>query len=253
MTALAKGRQTTAERWTYKQFTLASGNIAYKGGLACIDLSTGKVEPGHAETDLLVIGKFDEDMDASAADKLVNVNLIREIEIEWWANATAGDAVVATDLGSLVYVFDDQTVTRTSTGRSFAGRCWGVDSAKGVAVEKLQAVPTMPATLEGMELAATSPGAFAAGDLVIANNPASGTVFELPATAANSTVTLPATAVEGTLIHFVADGTLNGHTVQYRDATGPVNLTTALTASKRHLVSCIFLNSKWRANAYVSP
>jgi hypothetical protein len=101
---------------------------------------------------------------------------------------------------------------------------------------------------------ATAP-AFAANDSVVANNPTSGTIFLIPATAANSTVTLPATAVENTVIWFVADGTAgsNGHTVQYRDATGPVNLTTALTALKRHEVCCIFRGSKWYANAYVAP
>jgi len=90
-------------------------------------------------------------------------------------------------------------------------------------------------------------------DSVIASDPASGLIYDIPTTAAASTVTLPAAAAEGTILYFVADGTKNGHTVQYRDATGPVNLTTALTASKRHQVTAIYLNAKWTANAYVSP
>lgn len=95
--------------------------------------------------------------------------------------------------------------------------------------------------------------AFAAGDLVVQDYPAPGAVFDLPATAAASTVTLPAAAHEGTAIEIVADGTKNGHTVQYRDATGPVNLTTALLASKRHQVRAIFLNGVWTALAYTAP
>ncbi len=55
------------------------------------------------------------------------------------------------------------------------------------------------------------------------------------------------------MLYFVADGTKNGHTVTYRDATGTVALTTALTASKRHLVVATFLNGLWNANAYVGP
>jgi hypothetical protein len=253
MTALTRQRASSVERWNYKEFTLASGNVAYKGGIACLDLSTGKVEPGHVESDLLVIGSFAENVDATSADKLVNVELGKEIEVRWYANHSGGDAVASTDIGKLCYVQDDQTVTITSTGRSVAGRVWAVSSTDGVAVEKLQAIPSPIATLESLPLVDVDPGAFVANDLVIGNNPNSGTVYDVPTTAANSTVTLPATAVEGTKIYFVADGTKNGHTVQYRDATGPTNLTTALTASKRHLVVCVHLDDKWYANAYVSP
>lgn len=96
-------------------------------------------------------------------------------------------------------------------------------------------------------------GAFAAGD----NAPAdlvNGAIYDIPTTAANSTVTLPAAAgYDGIAVHFVADGTKNGHTVQYRDATGPVNLTTALTASKRHMVTARALGGLWFASAYISP
>lgn len=252
MTALAQERQGSRERWTYKQFTLASGNKAWKGGIACLDLSTGKVEPGHAETDLLLLGQFAETVDAAGGDKLVNVNLWREIDVIWYANAPGGDAVVATDIGSLCYVFDDQTVTKTATGRSVAGRVWAIDATLGVAIEKLQAVPSTT-SLDGLEGVPAAAPAFAANDCVVADNPSSGTIFELGATAAASTVTLPATSVDGTIIYFVADGTNNGHTVQYRDATGPTNLTTALTASKRHLVVAVKKGTKWYANAYVSP
>jgi hypothetical protein len=80
-----------------------------------------------------------------------------------------------------------------------------------------------------------------------------GSVIDVPATAAASTITLPAAPVDGTWAVFLADGTKNANTVQYRDATGPTNLTTALTASKRHEVIVYALGGKWFANAYVSP
>lgn len=258
MTALAKEKMKLTERWTFKEFPLAVTNKAWKNGIACGDLSTGKCEPGHPETDLFVIGSFAETVDATAAEQMVNVDLGKEIEVEWWANAPGGDAVVAGDLFNLCYILDDQTVTRTSTGASVAGRIWAVDATKGVAVERLQAIPTPSTSLLGLEGDPQTAPAFAANDSVVANNPNSGTIFAIPATAAASTVTLPATAVDGTVLYFVADGTLNGHTVQYRDATGPVNLTTALTASKRHLVVAVRngatgAGGKWYANAYVSP
>jgi hypothetical protein len=240
------------EVWKYREFVLASGNKAYKNGIAAIDLSSGKVVPGQAGTDLFVFGKFAETVDATSADKVVTVNFDREVVVEWLANDTVS-AVASTDVGSLCYQKDDQTVTASASGNSIAGRVWAVSTADGVAVEKLQSTPAAPANLDSLPLLEADPGAFVSNDLVIGDNPDSGSVYEIPDTSANSTVTLPATAEEGCELTFVADGTHNDNTVQYRDATGPVNLTTALAASKRHMVKAVFLNSKWRAIAYVSP
>jgi hypothetical protein len=252
MTALAQDRMRSTERWKYHLFPLASGNIAYQGGIAALDLSTGKCEPGHAETDLFIIGTFAEYMDASAAEKQVNVDLGMEMEVEWFDNS-GSNAIAATDVGSLCYVEDDQTVGISPTGRSIAGRIWAVDTVKGVAVQRLEALPPAVASLDGLGAVETALAAFSSNNINLGDNPDSGAIYDIPTTAAASTVTLPATAVEGTVLYFVADGTKNGHTVQYRDATGPVNLTTALTASKRHLVIATFLNGIWNANAYVSP
>ncbi len=249
MTALATAKASRFERWTYHLFTLASGNIAYKGGIAVLDLSTGKVEPGHAELDAFVIGKFEETVDATSADKLVQVNLGKEIEVEWWANSGTS-ALASTDVGNLCFVEDDQTVGKVGAGASVAGRVWAVDSVKGVAVEKLQ-TPPMPGS-GGYSTETTAP-AYASNDSIIPANPRHDAIYDVPTTGAASTITLPATASEGTRLWFHADGTKNAHTVQYRDATGPANLTTALTASKRHLVVAQFLNGIWTANAYVSP
>lgn len=253
MTALTIERMSSREAWDYKEFTLSSGHKAFKNGLAAIDLGSGKVVPGDARTDLFVIGKFAQTMDATSADKLVNVQLSHEVWIEWFANDTLGSPVAATDLGALCYVKDDQTVTQSPTGASIAGRVWGVDSTKGVAVEMLESTPAATATLDGLVAPAGTLAAFSSNNINLGASPDSGTVYDVPTTGAASTITLPAVAAEGSVLYFVADGTKNGHTVQYRDATGPANVTTALTASKRHLVVAVYLNSIWYANAYVSP
>jgi hypothetical protein len=252
VTALARERMRSHETWQYKEFPLAVGNKAWKGGIAAIDLSTGKVEPAHAETDLFVIGIFAETKDATDAELAVNVNLQREITVEWFGNSET-DALTAADVGSLCYVEDDQTVTSSPTGASVAGRVWKVDTTMGVAVEKLQAVPAVSASLNGLGAVETALAAYTSNNVDLGASPNSGAIYDVPTTAAASTITLPATAEEGSILYFHADGTKNGHTVTYRDATGPVNLTTALTASKRHLVIAAFLNGKWAANAYVSP
>jgi hypothetical protein len=142
-----------------------------------------------------------------------------------------------------VYLADDQTVTLVTTGRPF-GRVWAVESVRGVAVEVFGA-PATPTLLEGATLA------FTAGDCAIADYPVSGTVYDIPTTAANSTVSLPANTREGTELVFAADGTKNGHTVTYRDVTTVISA--ALTASKRHQARAVFLNSKWTVLTTVAP
>lgn len=249
MTALAKERMQQTERWKYRQFTLTGGK-GFKGASAALSIAgatAGKAVVPTAITGLFLMGKFAETIDAAAADKLINVELAEEIEVEWWANGTAGDAVAAADVGQLCYVKDDNTVSILPNGSSPMGRIWAVDSVRGVAVQRLQASGT------GLLSKLTAPSAFAANDLVVPNNPVSGSVLDIPATGAASTVTLPATAREGTTMQFFADGTKNGHTVQYRDATGPVNLTAALTASKRHLAIATYLGGKWAVTATVAP
>lgn len=78
-------------------------------------------------------------------------------------------------------------------------------------------------------------------------------VYDVPTTGAASTITLPASAPTGTRAYFLADGVKNGHTVQYRDATGPTNLTAALTLSKRHLAVAVKLATAWAVTVAVAP
>lgn len=247
MTALAADKPRTTKQFKTLGFTLTSGTKAYKGGMAAIRLTTGKVVPATAAATDLVIGVFADNVDATSADKTVQVDLEREITAEWVANSTSTDAVAATDLGRTVYVADDATVTITPAG-AVAGRCWGVSSTQGVLVEKLDASPApgVGATL-----------AFASNDIVVtAAQVAAGfgrsLVFDVPTSGGVSTITLPTTGVRaGTEVIFNADGTKNGHTVQYR--FGSTNITTALTASKVHQVRCIRHGAGWTAIAYVSP
>jgi hypothetical protein len=249
MTALAAEKTRKREVWKYKQFTLASGTKAYKGGLACIDKSSAtstKVVPGTPSSTLVAIGVFRETVDATSAAALVDVDLLTEIEIEWWANGTSTDAVAATDIGKDAYVLDDQTVSILSGGHSLAGRIWAYDSVKN-----LVAVQKTGASGDGL-LPQPTLIAYVSNDSIPTTIVNRG-IYDVPTTGAASTVTLPAAAPDGTIAYFAADGTKNGHTVQYRDATGPTNLTTALTASKRHLVVASKLGGKWFANAYVSP
>lgn len=139
MTALAKERALREERWNYKQFTLASGKKAWKGGIAMYDQSAGFVIPaetGAGQSDLFALGTFEETVDATAAAALVNVRLKKEVRLFWFSN-DGTNPVTANDIGKQVYAVDDQTVSISSatSTRSVLGRAWAVDSTRGVAVE----------------------------------------------------------------------------------------------------------------------
>jgi hypothetical protein len=250
MTALLQGRARIFDRWTHRQFPLAVGNKAWQGGQCAIDLSTGKVEPAHAELDLFVFGTFDETIDATAAEALVNCNFGIEIEVEWLEN---DGSISPTNVGSLCYAVDDQTVSLNGAGKSVSGRVWSVEP-QGVAVQHL---PTLGGSGVDAPAGTNAPSyaapAYVSNELIIPASAPSGVLIGVPTTTGASTVTLPAAPDDGDALTFFADGVANAHTVQYRDATGPVLLTTALTASKRHLVFCRALGGKWAANAYVSP
>ncbi len=251
MTALVRGRQRIFDRWTHRVFPLAVGNKEYKGGQCGLDISTGKVEPVHAESDLFVFGSFDEEIDATSAEKLVNCNFGMEIEVEWLEN---DGSISLSNVGSLCYGVDDQTVGLAGAGKSILGRIWHVDATLGVAAQHLPTLSGLGADAPGGINAPiyTAP-AYVSNEMIVPASAPSGVLIGIPTTTGASLVTLPAAPDDGDALTFFADGTANGHTVQYRDATGPVLLTTALTASKRHLVFCRALGGKWAANAYVSP
>ena len=248
MSALADKRQSQSKSIKKLSMTLTSGKVAYQGGLACIALGTSKVVPGVSGGNIAPIGTFLENKDATSAAKVVQVELFREIWPEWWDNATSTDAVAAsTDIGKVCYLFDDHTVTINPTvaaGRVPFGRVWAVDSLKGVLVE-----PFVDSARPVEEVASTTV-AYTANDFA-PTDVQHDAVYQITTTGAASTISLPVAARDGTRAYFVANGTANGHTVTYRDVA--TALTTALTASKAHMVEVLKVNGHWYAIAYVSP
>lgn len=243
MTAAAANRGNKEEQWKFIQFTLLSGKVAFQGASA--SLRAGKVVPTAVGSNLTdrVIGSFAEKVDATLADKLVLVDLIEEITVRWYANAAGGAALLSTDLGSVAYFLDDQTVTNDPAANVPAGRVWAVDSTKGVAIEKLD-TPTAAAHL------APALPAFAAGDTA-PTTIVNGGVYDIPATAAASTISLPTAAPDGTVAYFIADGTKNGHTLTFRDVATAISAAT--TASKRVAATAMKANGKWAVHLTVGP
>lgn len=89
--------------------------------------------------------------------------------------------------------------------------------------------------------------AFAAGDCAPAAI-VQNALYDIPVTAVNSTVTLPAATTSGTIAYFTGDGVKNGHTITFRDATGAVVISAAATASKRFVATAIKIGAIWRVD-----
>lgn len=130
--ALSDKRQLRHEVLAGADLTLATPNVAYQGGIATLDLSTGKVEPGHVEADLLFLGHFSKNADATAADVTCHVRFLTEVRATWYKNDTTDPVTV---VGALCYIFDDETVSSNAVGTSVAGRVWKIDATRGVLVQ----------------------------------------------------------------------------------------------------------------------
>ncbi len=89
----------------------------------------------------------------------------------------------------------------------------------------------------------------AANDFAI--NPTNFGVYELNTTAANSTVSLPASTPDGTVCFISADGTKNGHTLTFRDVTTAISAAT--TASKRVAAVLVKVGGAWTCTLTVGP
>lgn len=242
MTALSAEKAINREVWHDRTFTAKSGEYIYKGAIVAIELGGGYVVEATGAADEIVIGLAMKTIDATSAAKSIPVRLFKPIEVTYFAN---GSSIVAADLGAVCFASDDNTVTLATTGRPF-GRVWAVDSVRGVAVEPFAVAPGI-----GTVLLEAPTYTYTANDYAVADYPVSGTVFDVATTGANSTISLPANAREGTILYFFADGTKNGHTITYRDVATAISA--AATASKRHLAQAVFLNSKWAVTLTVGP
>jgi hypothetical protein len=115
------------------KMSLKDSTACWKGGMAAIELATGKVAPPPTATaGWLWIGFFAESV-ASGTSQLVNIEMARPFKAYWLENTDAGHTVAAGNVGSVCYINDDQSVTMDTTTASKAGRVWAVGTIDGVA------------------------------------------------------------------------------------------------------------------------
>lgn len=244
MTALAVNKGLRERAVKYLEFTLTSGKVGFQGAAAFLDTTTGKVIPAALSSSCIFIGHFAAKCDATSGDTTCTVNLLKEVVLTYFVNGTASDAIAATDVLKEAWALDDQTASILPVGKSRLGRIWDVSATKGIGIEKVDS---------DLELAPPiATWVYTANDFAPATV-VPGAVYDVATTGAASTITLPAAAPDGTIVYFAADGTKNGHTVTYRDATGPTAISAATTASKRHLAICVKNAGKWTCNVVVGP
>ena len=139
MAALSQKRVPIEERARVVALPMAAVKV-YQGGIACWDTANGVVTNGKASTTLIKIGEWEVSYDNSggvSGGAQVLVDLDTEFMLRWYDNDPGGGALVAANIGTMVYILDDHTVTSTSAGNSFAGRLWKLNSIKGAAIQSM--------------------------------------------------------------------------------------------------------------------
>lgn len=129
MTALTADRNTPArDGETFEPPVLAATKI-HGGSLVVLD-SSGWAKPGVTATGLVALGRAEKYADNSAG---ANGDITVKVRsgVFRWANSAGGDEITKAEIGDNAYIVDDQTVAKTATGKSVAGRIVDVD-AQGV-------------------------------------------------------------------------------------------------------------------------
>lgn len=136
------GKGALAAAHVRKTFTVKSMKMplaavkVWKGSPAFF---TSGYVTGTPDAGLSTIGVFTETVDnsgGSAGDLSATVEFPRELNCEWVANGTSGDAVARAHVGSLCFWIDNQTVSNTDSSgtRTAAGIVINIDTNKGVCV-----------------------------------------------------------------------------------------------------------------------
>lgn len=134
MVAATQDRDTLQRGACRRSYGMASNKIAYAGTIAVLNAS-GFVQPGTTATGLIALGKFRNQYNNNpGANGAIQAEVDRGIFR--FNNSAGADLIAITNIGSLCYIVDDQTVAKTSgsSTRSVAGVIDDVD-ASGVWVK----------------------------------------------------------------------------------------------------------------------
>lgn len=126
-TALSAARDTPQyEPGNKLVVTMASNVIIYAGSLVCVDYY-GKANPAADTAGYAVIGRANATVDNRTAVYVSTKTIEVGKGIFRWENA---DSIADSNINSIVYVTDDQTVNKTGGGQNIiAGTVFDVDSS----------------------------------------------------------------------------------------------------------------------------
>lgn len=154
MTATTQARVTETYGANRKQYSLgmASGAVGYKNAIAMKD-TAGRAVDGAATSTLVAMGVFLATYDNSAGGADAMTAQITSGAFKF-AN---GDSIAAADVPCIVYVVDNQTVAKSSSGgtRPVAGIAFQVDS-DGVRVDMSPELSTVLSATAGSTIAIAS-------------------------------------------------------------------------------------------------
>ncbi len=134
MTALVADRNTPVRANADFGFPVLAATKLFAGSLVCLN-AAGFATKGAVATTLKAVGVAQENVDnTNGASGDIKVRVKRGLHR--LANSAAADLIAMTEVGTLCYIVDDQTVAKTNGGatRSAAGTVRDVD-ADGVWVE----------------------------------------------------------------------------------------------------------------------
>jgi len=130
MAALAKDRNTVYKEGAELAYKVAASTKIYAGSLVCLDAS-GYAVPGADTAGIVFVGVAQEYISNSSGadgDKVVRVRRKGAFEL-------TGASLAITDIGTAVFVSDDQTVAKSTTNSVACGKIADFISATSVYVD----------------------------------------------------------------------------------------------------------------------
>lgn len=113
-----------------RSYPVAAGVVIYYGAMVAVD-SSGYARPARTSTTDTVIGyNWNDRVDNSTGSAGAKQVTVRSDRLALVGNSSAGDAIVAADVGDDCYAVDDQTVAKTNgtNTRVRAGKIYSVTS-----------------------------------------------------------------------------------------------------------------------------
>lgn len=120
---------------------LANAAVAEKGNVACINLDDGSLVPGAVDENYLPIGWFEESLTGDGT-QTIGVKLFNEIDCAVLTNSSVGP-VGDDDIGALCFLHSSFEVSMTATGKSIAGRVWGIKGSGAGAQVYVEMAPSL--------------------------------------------------------------------------------------------------------------